>query len=222
MRFLLCAFLSGAIAFSATAQDRRNDGPAAADFFVKIPSEDASQLSQTARLDMIDYFNSGSSVKVENRLGRKVGLKRLEQRLIQWQDDDSVTSTLVVFPVKLIARTDTVFALIRTYNGQMPDSEVRYFENGWFPINNDLWSVPNPRLKDWLTTKDKSEIARAKEEIPFVLSTAEYDADNDDLVFTNRTAEYYVAGDTPASLSKLKPELRYHFTGRMFVKKEAR
>ena len=163
---------------------------------------------------MIDYFNNGATVKSENRLGRKVALKKIEDRLIVWQDDDSVMTTIVVLPVMQSSASDTVMVVIRTFAGQLPDSEVRYYEKDWSLIDNS--DVPAPKLKDWLNVTDKQSVALVERSIPFILSTAEYDLNDNNLVFTNRTSDFFTPQDTPDAVSMLKPELRYEWTGRRF------
>ena len=210
----LCVSIIALVSILAAAQDRQTAGPTAADFFVKAPLDVASQLSETSRLDMIDYFNNGATVKSENRLGRKVALKKIEDRLIVWQDDDSVMTTIVVLPVVQSSASDTVMVVIRTFAGQLPDSEVRYYDKGWSLIDNS--DVPAPKLKDWLNVTDKQSVALVERSIPFILSTAEYDLNDNNLVFTNRTSDFFTPQDTPDAVSMLKPELRYEWTGRRF------
>lgn len=207
----LCAFLLAAVTISVAAQDRQSDGPTAADFFSRAPIDIVSQLSEISRLDMIDYFTNGSTVKSENRLGRKVGIKALSDKQIVWQDEDSIVTSLTVLPKVKSAKSDTLLLLISTINGSMPDSEVHYFDKNWKPLSgNDL---PNPKLKDWLRVGDKKTIAEVESSIPFILSTAEFDADGDTLVITSRMGDYYPSNESPEALGLLKPELRYKWNG---------
>ena len=210
----LCAFLLTSIALSAAAQDRQTDGPTAADYFIKAPFDVASQLPEISRLDMIDYFTHGSTVKSENRLGRKVGLVSLSDSQIVWQDEDSVKTTLTVLPMAKSAKADTLLMVIATINGLIPDSEVRFFSKNWEAVSRK--DLPQPRLKDWLNVTDKKAIAEVEKAVPFILSTAEYDGGTNTLVITNRTADYYPANEQPDALGKLKPELRYEWNGVTF------
>ncbi|MDE6367988.1 MAG: DUF3256 family protein [Muribaculaceae bacterium] len=210
----LCAFLLTSIALSAAAQDRQTDGPTAADFFIKAPFDVASQLAEISRLDMIDYFTNGSTVKSENRLGRKVGLVSLSDGQVVWQDEDSVKTTLTVLPMTKSAKADTLLVVITTVNGLIPDSEVRYFNKNWETlIRKDL---PKPQLKDWLNVTDKKTVAEVEQTLPFILSTAEYDGGTNTLVITNRTADYYPTNEQPEAINKLKTELRYEWNGVTF------
>ncbi len=207
----LVAFLLATVAISVAAQDRQPDGPTAADFFTKAPIDIASQLSEMSRLDMIDYFTNGSTVKSENRLGRKVGIKALSDKQIVWQDEDSIVTSLTVLPMAKSANSDTLIVVISTVNGSTPDSEVRFFNKSWEPVSGK--AMPNPQLKDWLAVTDKKEIVEVEDGLPFILSTAQFDVDGNTLVITNRTSSHYPSDELPDALGKLKPELRYEWNG---------
>lgn len=209
----LYAFLLALIPFiSAAAQDRQSDGPTAADFFYRAPLSVASGLSEISRLDMVDYFNHGSSVRNENRLGTKVGLKALCDNLIAWQDDDSVMTAVAVLPA---SKGDTLLMVIRTVQTPMADSEILAYDSRWQPLAVKK-VIPQPQLKDWLTTNDRAMLREVQDALPFMLVTAEYDADAHVLTLINRTADYFVPSDRPAALDHLKKELRYQWNGSTF------
>lgn len=216
----LCAFFMAVVApFISSAPSHPTNKPVAADFFNSAPSELVSYLTPVNRLDMIDYFNSGSTVGTENRLGSKVRILSMDDKHVRWEDDCSVTTTIVVLPFTNSILDKTLLILIRTFNGNWPDSKVSYYENDWsHPLDpNDNVGLPNPKLKDWLVNKDKNTRAEVAESIPFMLYTAEYDLECDILIFTNRMADFFRSGDTPPALKKLKPELGYFWEGYRFV-----
>ena len=216
----LCAFLLSLLTtfISSAAQGSQSDSLVAVDYFYNAPSEVASYLTPVDRLDMIDYYKSGSTVGTENRLGSKVRILSMDDRHVTWQDDDSVRTTLVVLPAQRLMSTFPLLVVIRTFAGVMPDSDVFYYEEDWdHPLKpSDYPGLPNPELKDWLVSKDKKTRAVVEEAIPFMLWTAEYDLESDELIFTNRMADFFAPGDKPTELGKLKPELRYQWTGKRF------
>lgn len=201
-QLLMLPFLSSSAIERAT--------PSAADFFCSAPAEIVSGLPEISRLDMIDYFNSGSSVKSDNRLGQKVGLTALKDELISWQDDDSVAMAMAVLPFK----NDTLLMIVRTVVTPLPDSEIMFYDTSWQPTVQNVFVAPS--LKDWLSVKDKKTVANAEEVLPFMLVTAVYDPDDKLLVLTNRTSDYFVESDTPEAVGLLKKELRYQWTGSSF------
>ena len=204
--FLIQLFVFSLFSLSATERKERS----ASDFFCSAPVEIVSGLPEISRLDMIDYFNSGSSVKSDNRLGQKVGLTALKDELIAWQDDDSVTMAMAVLPLK----NDTLLMIVRTVVTPLPDSEIMFYDTSWQPASQNVFVAPT--LKDWLAVKDKSTVANAEETLPFMLVTAVYDPDDKLLVLTNRMSDFFVESDTPEAVGLLKKELRYRWTGSSF------
>lgn len=204
--FLIQLFAFSLFSLSATERTERS----ASDFFCSAPVEIVSGLPEISRLDMIDYFNSGSSVKSDNRLGQKVGLTALKDELIAWQDDDSVTMAMAVLPLK----NDTLLMIVRTVVTPLPDSEIMFYDASWQPAAQNVFVAPT--LKDWLSVRDKNTVANAEETLPFMLVTAVYDPDDKLLVLTNRTSDYFVESDTPEAVGLLKKELRYRWTGSSF------
>ena len=215
-RSLVISFVSlFMLPVAALSQDEPAAASKAVDFFNSAPLDVAGNLSQISRLDMVDYFVSGSTFKSENQLGAKVALKSLGDEMVVWQDDDSVSTAIVVLP-SASPRADTLLMVIRTIGGPMPDSEVSFYDSGWNEIR-DLRGFPRPALKDWVKPAVRRMLAEIGETLPFMLATAGYDAETRTLTLTNRMDSYYVAGDKPDCLALIRPELRYVWNGRSFV-----
>ena len=183
-RSLVISFVSlFMLPVAALSQDEPAAASKAVDFFNSAPLDVAGNLSQISRLDMVDYFVSGSTFKSENQLGAKVALKSLGDEMVVWQDDDSVSTAIVVLP-SASPRADTLLMVIRTIGGPMPDSEVSFYDSGWNEIR-DLRGFPRPALKDWVKPAGRRMLAEIGETLPFMLATAGYDAETRTLTLTN-------------------------------------
>ncbi len=195
----------------SAAQSGQSGSPVAADFFDSAPSEIVSWLSPVNRLDMVDYFNSGSAIGTDNRLGGKVRIVAMGDCQIEWQDDDSVSTSLCVLP----AAKDTVLMVIRTFPGRVADSEIKFYTSDWRPAS--VAPLAMPTLENWMAPgtarKDKAAVAAA---IPFMLSTASYSPDSGILTLTNNVRSYFAEKDVPAEAALLVPELTYQWTGKTF------
>lgn len=211
---LISAFIS-LLALPLTAMSQTS-APVAADFFNSAPIDVATGLSQISRLDMVDYFNSGSTVKSENRLGRKSALKSLSDEMIVWQDDDSVTTAIVVLPGVTASKSDTLLMVIRTIAEPMPDSELSFYDSGWHRVDDKRF--PHPSLSDWVKPEGRKAMGEIGDALPFMLATVNYDPQTKTLVFTNRMSSFFVAGDAPGQLDLLRPELRYSWNGKSFIR----
>lgn len=193
------------------AQTSDKEVPTAADFFYKAPIAIASELSEISRLDMIDYFNHGSSVMNENRLGAKVAIKSLSDEMIVWQDADSVEVALAVIPK---AKADTVLIVIRTMQSPLTDSEITAYDKNWNRLDAKI--LPSPRLKDWMKAASRSDEEKVQRDLPFMLVAISYDPDDEELVYINRTGDYFFEKERPESLGLMKNELRYKWNGSSF------
>ena len=114
---VLTIIVASALPSPVSAQ--ASEGSAVAGYFSRAPIEIMSQLPAYARLDMIDYFASGSSAKLSNRLDAKYSITSLGKDKLVYQDEDSVVTTIAVLPT---AKSDTVLMVIRTLPLQLLDS----------------------------------------------------------------------------------------------------
>lgn len=178
------------------------EGSAAAGYFSRAPIEVASQLPVYARLDMIDYFNSGSPVKLANRLDAKYSITSIENDKLVYAGEDSVVTTIAVLPS---VKSDTVLMVIRTLPSPVRDSEVILYDTSWRPL--DQKSFPRPGIKDWLLPGKK--MPDDAEEVPFMLAVADYDPQSGVLTFSNVTGDFFAKDDRPATLGDFKSEVKY-------------
>lgn len=212
MKHLSSLFFSLTIALPLMAQENQTtDRPSAADYFSRAPIEVVSGLPEYSRLDMIDYFNHGSSVKTENRLGQKVAIRSIEPQKLVYQDDDSISTTIALLPAQ---KSDTIIMVIRTLPMPAPDSKIYYYDKNWRQIGGKAF--PNQSIKDWLTTSDRDVRSSVETELPFMISTADYNPETMTLTFMNSTDSYFADGQKPEVLNNLKSELKYKWNGRKF------
>lgn len=189
------------------------EGSAVAGYFSRAPIEIMSQIPSYARLDMIDYFNGGSSVKLANRLDAKYSIASLEKDKLVYLDEDSVVTTVAVLPA---AKSDTVLMVIRTLPKPVLDSEITLYDTSWQRL--DSRTFPRPGFKDWLLPGKK--LPDNAVEMPFMLTVADYDADSRVLTFRNVTGDFFTDDDRPAVLGDFRKELKYVWSdkGRAFKK----
>lgn len=206
----LSALLSPALVNAATASD--SGQPVAADFFSRAPMELVSQLPANHRLDMLDYFAGGSKVRVNNRLNVKVGLKSVNDMMIVYQDNDSITTAIAVLPT---AGNDTVLMLIRTFPPPTVDSSIAFYDSSWKPLKKPV--IDMPTLADRLVDKSAANNAATAFEMPFMLETIEYDPVDRTLTFTNALDSFYTDSDRPQLLDNLRKSLTYKWNGKKFI-----
>ena len=169
-----------------------------------------SQLPQSRRLDMIDYYNAGLSTPSKNVYGGDAVVVSVEPSRVKFSSSSAVETTLDV----LVNGNDTVLMVIDTYSLPQRDSRVRFFDKHWLPIYRTVYE--EPALADWLTVKSDDNINKVTDAIKFMLVSADYDPATSVLTLTDNTASYFVADDVPEALSLLQPTLQLAWHGGKF------
>lgn len=179
------------------------------DAFCRAPIDVVNYLPEYSRLDMVDYFDSGSSVASDSYLGNKIHITALDSMSLSYAVDDSVRVTIALLPTV----SDTLTMVIKELPAPVYDSTVRFYDNRWRLLAP--FQLKPPRFSDWL--KDKKRAEAVAFDIPFVMATAGFDPATRRLVYTNRTDRYFSNGERPATLDELLPELVYQWNGRRFT-----
>lgn len=193
--------------------------------FANAPTSVLPLLGRNARLDMIDYFNSGSTTPTKNSMQ---GLSRITELT-----DLSLSATLTAASECQIAllplRGDTAILLIETVLTPAPDSRVAIYDRRWQPLARQAFA--NPTVADWFD-KDgakaadggklsKAEAAEqsaaAADMLPFILASAHYSPDDLTLTFSHQMASYLADGDYARVAPYLRPALAYRWATDRFV-----
>ncbi len=170
----------------------------AADFFGMAEADAAfDAISATTRLDMLDYAHSGLTTPSNNRQGGVARIISVSDMSIKLTPATSVEASLDV----LTAGKDTVLMVIETLPLPQKDSRISFYDTQWRPLKKA--PLDTPKLSDWIGTKDKATLEQAQLQIPFMLSTAEYNHDTRTLTLTSSMDRYFVPEDTPAVLAHL-------------------
>lgn len=195
------AFAALAAACVAGARDIR-------DFFIAAPAQETGLvLTKSARLDMLDYFNSNLATPTSNELGGRSRITALSPHSIEVDISANTKLQMALVPLK----KDTLIAIVETVNTPVPDSNVRIYTKGWKTV-----PVQMPSWTDFVPKKQRAR-AETADAPDLTFTSAVFDPERNVFVFTDRSREYYPASDVPAVLSLMKPEIRMTFDGRKLV-----
>lgn len=182
----------------------------AADFFGMAEADAAfDAISATTRLDMLDYAHSGLTTPSNNRQGGVARITSLSDMSIKLTPATSVEASLDV----LTAGKDTILMVIETLPLPQKDSRISFYDTQWRPLKKA--PLDTPKLSDWIDTKDKTTLEQAQLQIPFMLSTAEYNHDTRTLTLTNSMDRYFVPEDTPSAMAHLHKRLEFRLDDKM-------
>jgi len=135
------------------------------DAFCRAPIDVVNYLPEYSRLDMVDYFDSGSSVASDSYLGNKIHITALDSMSLSYAVDDSVRVTIALLPTA----SDTLTMVIKELPAPVYDSTVSFYDNRWHRLAP--FQLKPPSFSDWL--KDKKRAEAVAFDIPFVLATAD-------------------------------------------------
>lgn len=203
-RLLLTLVALAALAPAAVAQ------LTASAAFTSAPASVLPLLSRNARLDMIDYYNSGSTTPTKNVMQ---GLSRLTAL-----SPMSLSATLTVSSECQIAllpmRGDTAILVIETVLTPIPDSRLTIYDRQWQPLARQPFV--HPSTADWLT-KEGKKAAEPADMLPFVLASAAYSPEEQTLTLTQQMAGYFTPDDYARLSPYLHSTLAYRWDSRRFT-----
>ena len=155
------------------------------ELFADEPDDIFILLPKSTRLDMLDYFDVGKMVKVENSLssGKKVS------RLLKVTDssiDVAVTqSSQVSMTLLTSAKADSVIAVVQTYQVPYFDSQISFYDVDWNKLNTSKY-FDAPTVKSFiLPGTDKKIVNDSLQSVKFALISYSIEqADNGDVTLT--------------------------------------
>lgn len=176
----------------------------AAGAFQNAPATIFPMLDRNARLDMIDYFNSGSSTPTRNQLNGRSRITAMDSDAVTIEMTDASVYRIVLLPRK--QQTDTLFALIRTVILPAHDSDMMFYDSQWRPLSDNKAFVA-PVMADWLLPEADKELVAGT--VPFMLAEYSYDVASSTLTVDNRLADFLSADDWEKVGPMLRQRIEY-------------
>lgn len=186
----------------------------AADALKTIPDKLMPLLDKNTRLDMIDYYNSGSSTPSKNAMAGK-------SRILSLTPDHAVielTSASSCEIAILPAGNDTLIALVNTVATPAPDSKLKIYTSDWSNDVTDKVFVA-PTIDDWLTDEGKKNIDEVETMVPFMLAGGTFSNDGGtQYLLTNKIAQFLTEEVYKPMSSYFKPSITYKWNGKKLSK----
>ena len=186
----------------------------ASQFFAQAPDRVLRLLPQSTRLDMLDYFNYGSSKASKNYFEGEARVRSLSDTTVVFDMDNSVNMAMTVIPMK----KDTIIALVTTLELPVPDSSIKFYDTDW----NQLGRAPLawPGYDEWLTPEGKKNAAEVRMFLPFVPVKAAFSGDASRLTLSNGASSYLSAEDFERLRPWLREEIVYDINNGKFVRRK--
>lgn len=180
--------------------------------FAEAPAEVFPTLDRMTRLDMIDYFNSGSPKPSKNAF-------KGDSRILSASDSQITVQTSDVSDVELSlieSGNDTIIMVISTLKTPADDSGVKFYTTRWKEIDKGLFIVP--LLDDWITPEGKERKADLENAVPFMLARFSYAPETGTMTLTNNLGGFLPEEDTAWAGGLLRSKLIYKWNGKKMVK----
>ncbi len=178
--------------------------------FSSAPASVFPAMTESDRLDMIDYFESGYNRPTLNAFGDSCRVTHLDDESVDIEVSPVLKYQLVVLPQNRIM-------LISTHSIPQPDSDVAFYDMEWnnLPVDK-CFAVPV--LSDWLTATGKKNREIVEDIVPFMIVSYRYDVKNGVLTLSNNLKDYFVADDWDRINAYFHATLQYKWNGKSFKK----
>ena len=181
-------------------------------YFASAPSTVFPSMSETNRLDMIDYYEAGYNRATIGELGDSCRVTNI----------DSLSISVDVSPVlkyQLALPAKNVIMVITTHAIPQPDSEVAFYDSEWNQLPSSKFLI-TPSLSDWLTEQGRKNREEVENTVPFLIVSYYYDANRGILTLTNNLKDYFVDREWKVLSPNLHEKLQYRWNGKCFKRQK--
>lgn len=179
--------------------------------FVTAPPSILPVLDASTRLDMIDYYESGSQKPSHNHLDGETRIINLDSDEITFSQGQSLTTSIAVLPTG----KKEILMVINTYRLPAADSQIKFYTTKWEPIETERL-LRAPRLTDWTGKLSADERLDLENALPFMTMKATYSPNNRTLTLTPTIADLLEEEDLAKVAPHIAPQLTYRWTGSKF------
>lgn len=135
MRKILFLFLMMSLAGSVTAQRQMKD------LLITMPDSLVGYLNTTKRTEMVDFYHMGVKAETYNLLGGMTVLDSLTANYADLSLNERVRMQLALLGTQ---HNDTLICMVRTYQGEAPESVIRFYRSDWKTADGQMILSPEP------------------------------------------------------------------------------
>ena len=138
------------------------------ELFADEPDDIFMILPKSPRLDMLDYYDVGRMVTMESNMASN----KKESRLLKVSDsqiDVALTGASQVSMTLLTENSDSIIAVVQTYQLPYFDSQISFFDTNWNRLNTKKYFT-EPTVKSFITqAADKAKVNEILSLVKFAL-----------------------------------------------------
>lgn len=179
--------------------------------FVNAPRQVITAIDSITRLDMIDYYECGSSVPSRNTFGGDSRVTLMSDDAITVSTSSSSEVTIALLP----GARDTMLIVVNTLALPAPDSKVTIYDRDWNPAGRKLQLPDHNDLSLWMGADAKKRRSELENLIPFI--PAIYTYKDGVLTVTHTLGRILPADDYKTVKPLLRPSIGYRWNGKKWT-----
>lgn len=176
--------------------------------FITAPRDLFPTVDSLTRLDMIDYYESGSATPSKNRFGGGSRVVALSQDSITVETSPASTVTLYTLPSK----GDTLLLAVSTLKLPASDAMAALYNSKWKPLPAKVTLPSHNQLKLWLLKCTKEQRQLVENLVPFI--PASYSLRGNRLTITSTLDRLLPADDYQQVVPFLRSSVSYIWDGK--------
>ena len=128
------------------------EGRTVRDFFASEPGELLTLVPKTVRLDMLDYYDSGTIVQANNNMGSGTQLDTVTDNFLRLRTSDVKTLEMRLMRWK----NDTIIAVVETVETPVKDSHITFYNKHWVRLK-EIKPFKMPTIEDFILPTVKKD-----------------------------------------------------------------
>ena len=182
----------------------------AKELFVSMPDSILPTLTSVNRADCIDFLESNMKARVENRFGKTSEMLELANDYIKLSMSPNST-----WQMKLLTVNDStqIIGAISTVCAPVCDSDIKFYDTQWNLLKSKEYLPKTPVIKDFINLSDDAsitlDIQNSLLAVDVLLLDAEFNKDNNNLIFNFTTPKYLEKEKAEKLNSVLSPSIIY-------------
>lgn len=182
--------------------------------FIEMPMKNLDILTQSMRMDMVDYYHVDSIYQVRNAME---GLSHLDTVSPDYLKVEITPVSSMEFKVTPSGNRDIVMCIYTIGDEvQAHDSELTFFDSAMRELPVSKY-IKMPRLSDFFNCPDKAAREKVAELVPFPTIEFEATPGADTLKAHLTVGQFMTREDYDAIKTWQLPELTYRWNGRKYV-----
>ncbi len=182
--------------------------------FNSAPKELFPLVDASARLDMVDYYDSQNNIGAINELYGRSRITEIVSGSMRIAMTSSSRYQLMILPCA--AEQDTLVAVISTLLLPAADSKMEIYHSDWTPVASEKL-FKSPEFKDWLTAAGRKNKSEAEQLVSFMLVSYDFDPETQILTLKNNSSSTLSVEVSEKVAPYFLDKLTYRWNGKKFV-----